>query len=184
MHHPSMAPLALPSYIVIARQSQWGLGFNLQLTPKPYMFSRWVPLLFGQAAIILGLSHPFLDDFQARRSATTTLPTAATLGSGHPLESRPRRSAPAWPAVVAAISVFVLQYAASGVLEEPLLGSTALGLPALDMLLAAVAALQWLVFERTPQGKQRGLQLSDQAVSPERPPGLVHCWRLLRRSSG
>ena len=108
--------------------------------------------MFGQAAIILGLSHPFLDDWQTRRSATTNLPSAGTLSSGHPLGSRPRRSAPAWPAVMAAISVFVLQYAASGVLEEPLLGRTALGLPPLDVLLAAAAALQWLAFERTPQG--------------------------------
>ena len=51
-----------------------------------------------------------------------------------------------WTFVVAGIATFVLQYAASGALEAPLLHQYLAGLPLLDLLLATTALLHWCVF--------------------------------------
>lgn len=92
----------------------------------------WVPLLFGAAGVILGVAHPLLDAW---------LP-----------ESRPRWGTdPSWAVVVLGIAVFVLQYAASGILE-PQLGHSLGPLPALDALLAGVAWAHWAAFDGTRQG--------------------------------
>ena len=64
---------------------------------------------------------------------------------------------PSWPAVLAGISTFVLQYAASGSLESPLLGQYVgpYPLPCLDVLLCSTGLLQWYIFDRTSQGDWR-----------------------------
>jgi hypothetical protein len=51
------------------------------------------------------------------------------------------------------ISAFVLQYAASGALEMPLLYKGVAGVPALDTLLCGTALLHWYAFDRSPQGE-------------------------------
>lgn len=105
--------------------------------PASSPLRRWVPLLFGVAGIILGVSHPLLDAWQAGRGG-----------------EQPRGgSDPSWTLVLPAIACFVLQYAASGALEQPLLGQTLPGgLPTLDVFLAATAAAHWAAFDGTRQG--------------------------------
>jgi hypothetical protein len=95
--------------------------------------------MFGWAGIILGVSHPLLDAWQQEPG-----------GGGE----RPRGgSNPSWPFVLAAIALFVLHYASSGALEQPLLGSTLPGgLPSLDALLLATAVALWWAFDGTRQG--------------------------------
>ncbi len=60
---------------------------------------------------------------------------------------------PPWSVVMVGISAFVLQYAASGVLEVPLLYQGVAGVPALDTLLCGTALLHWYAFDRSPQGE-------------------------------
>lgn len=54
--------------------------------------------------------------------------------------------------VITGVASFVVQYAASGALEAPLMEQHLAGLPLLDLLLAATALLQWYLFDRTSQG--------------------------------
>lgn len=98
---------------------------------------RWVPVLFAVAGVILGVSHPLLDAWQLRRGG-----------------AQPRGGvAPSWPFVLAAVALFVLQYGASGALEQPLLGQTLPGgVPALDAVLLAAGIGLWWGFDATPQG--------------------------------
>jgi len=93
--------------------------------------------MFGLAGIILGVSHPLLDAWQAERGG-----------------DQPRGGTnPSWTFVLLAITLFVLQYAASGALEQPLLGQTLPGgVPTLDALLAATALAHWYAFDGTRQG--------------------------------
>jgi len=60
---------------------------------------------------------------------------------------------PPWSLVMIGISAFVLQYAASGGLEVPLLYQAVAGVPALDTLLCGTALLHWYAFDRSPQGE-------------------------------
>lgn len=93
--------------------------------------------MFALAGVILGVSHPLLDSWQARRGGAQP-----RLGSDPP-----------WAAVLACIALFVLQYAASGALEAPLLGASLPGgVPTLDALLWAAALVLWWGFDGTPQG--------------------------------
>lgn len=57
-----------------------------------------------------------------------------------------------WTIVTAGIASFVVQYAASGALEAPLLAQHLVGLPMLDLVLGITALLQWYSFDRTLQG--------------------------------
>lgn len=94
----------------------------------------WTPVLFAIAGIILGLGYPFLDG---------VLPQFRPRGGRNPL----------WIFVLANISVFVMLYWASAVLERPLLGLVAFdGLPAMDLTLGCAALVSWAVFDATPQG--------------------------------
>lgn len=113
------------------------LPLNIRSAQLPCLMCRWVPLLFGLAGIILGVSHPLLDAWQAQRGG-----------------KQPRGgSKPSWSFVLAAIALFVLQYGASGALEQPLLGHTLVGgIPVLDAFLFATAAAHWAVFDGTRQG--------------------------------
>ncbi|KAI7840190.1 hypothetical protein COHA_005973 [Chlorella ohadii] len=93
--------------------------------------------MFALAGIIIGLGTPLLDAWQAEQGGDA--PRGGTN--------------PSWPFVLTAIALFVLQYAASGALEQPLLDVTLLGgLPALDCLLAATAIALWAAFDGTRQG--------------------------------
>ena len=61
---------------------------------------------------------------------------------------------PSWPLVITGICAFVLQYAASGALELPLLHQNTVGLPlTLDTVLCGTALLHWYGFDRSPQGR-------------------------------
>ena len=60
-----------------------------------------------------------------------------------------------WTFVTAGIASFVVQYAASGALEAPLMQQHLAALPLLDLLLATTAVLQWYLFDRTLQGVSR-----------------------------
>ncbi len=86
----------------------------------------WVPPMFALAAVILGLSYPFLDSVFAVPSASRT-PTA--------------------PSVFYCISYFSFQYYLSGLLFSQ--GCSPMQLHA---VLAATAAICWAVFDRTPTG--------------------------------
>lgn len=57
-----------------------------------------------------------------------------------------------WTFVTVGIAMFVVQYAASGALEAPLMQQHLAGLPLLDLLLAGTALLQWYLLDRTFQG--------------------------------
>lgn len=94
---------------------------------------RWVPLLFGAAGVILGVAHPLLDAW---------LPGAKPRGG----------SDPSWTFVLLGITAFVLEYWASGVLEQPLMGQRLGPLPALDVALAAPAVALWWAADGSRQG--------------------------------
>ncbi|PRW59962.1 white-brown complex 30 [Chlorella sorokiniana] len=97
----------------------------------------WVPAMFALAGIIIGLGTPLLDAWQLDQGGDA--PRGGT--------------DPSWPFVFTAIALFVLQYAASGALEQPLLDVTLPGgLPALDCLLAATGVALWAAFDGTRQG--------------------------------
>lgn len=86
----------------------------------------WVPALFGLAGVILGVCYPLLD--------------------GYLQESGNSRSPP-WSVVTLGISLFVLQYWASGALSEVATPGE------LTALLSTTAILQMAVFDRTKTGK-------------------------------
>lgn len=93
--------------------------------------------MFALAGVIIGVGTPLLDAWQLQQGGDA--PRGGTN--------------PSWPFVLTAIALFVLQYAASGALEQPLLGATLPGgLPALDCLLAATAVAHWAAFDGTRQG--------------------------------
>lgn len=93
--------------------------------------------MFSLAGIIIGLMQPLLDAWQLEQGGD--IPRGGTN--------------PSWPFVLTAIALFVLQYAASGALEQPLLDTTLPGgLPALDCLLAASGIALWAAFDGTRQG--------------------------------
>ena len=95
--------------------------------------SWWVPVMFGLAGLVLGVGHPLLDAW---------LPGSC-----------PRHGAsPTWKVVLLGITAFVLQYWASGALEQPLQGTHVGPVPALDAFLAATAVANWWVFDGTRQG--------------------------------
>ena len=103
----------------------------------------WVPLLFGAAAVIIGLGHTLGDDFVVARQQATGGQAPGSPRTGYE---------PRWSAVVLAISAFVLQYALSGALcyEDPdWLAATPAGL---DALLAGLAFSIYAAVDGTEQG--------------------------------
>ena len=132
------------------------------VTDIPQCLCRWVPFLFGVAGVILGLGHSTLDAVQAaRKVGQSTAKTLLCKAHANPIlnprvplqPSGPLHSTnPSWAVVSVGIAAFVLQYAASGALEEPLLHGQIAGLPALDVLLSSIAILHWYMFDRTSQG--------------------------------
>eukprot|EP00897_Mesotaenium_endlicherianum_P003980 jgi/Mesen1/360/ME000001S02672 len=121
----------------------------------------WVPLLFGVAAVILGVSHPLLDRWQLLRqaeSAPSTGPPAALSDCGSSLTSNvaPAVStpaggvAPSWSFVLVGIALFAAQYAASGALAA----SSSAGVPHVhvDLVLLATGGAHWFIFDRTGGG--------------------------------
>lgn len=116
-----------------------------------------MPLLFAVAGIILGVSHPLLDAWQQQRGGAQP-----RLGSD-----------PSWAAVLACIALFVLQYAASGALEAPLLGASLPGgVPTLDALLWALALALWWAFDGSLQGL--GMAALTAAAGPAVEMTLIH----------
>ena len=59
---------------------------------------------------------------------------------------------PSWSLVMTCIALFVLQYTASGVLEQRLLQHELLGLPVQDLLLSTTAVAHWYTFDRSSTG--------------------------------
>eukprot|EP00195_Chlamydomonas_chlamydogama_P009987 CAMPEP_0202906088 /NCGR_PEP_ID=MMETSP1392-20130828/37269_1 /ASSEMBLY_ACC=CAM_ASM_000868 /TAXON_ID=225041 /ORGANISM="Chlamydomonas chlamydogama, Strain SAG 11-48b" /LENGTH=214 /DNA_ID=CAMNT_0049594447 /DNA_START=174 /DNA_END=818 /DNA_ORIENTATION=- len=121
----------------------------IQLGPVTLETCWWVPVLFGVAGLILGVSYPVLDE----------------LAAGHQTQQQQdwQPGAPGWPIVLLCISLFVLQYKLSAVLEVPLLqqyvslppggfGAAALELPTIDIVLLLYALAHWRMFDATPQG--------------------------------
>ncbi|GMH38997.1 hypothetical protein BSKO_06895 [Bryopsis sp. KO-2023] len=99
----------------------------------------WVPVLFGVAGVILGVSHPLLDEWRA----------------GKPNQQFARPSGgydPNWALVLTCIGLFCLQYYLSGALESPLASQTVLGVHSLDLVLFVYAVHHFLVFDCTIQG--------------------------------
>jgi hypothetical protein len=86
----------------------------------------WVPPMFALAAIILGVSYPYLDK-----------------AFDVPSSSR----APSVPTVLSCISYFSFQYYLSG-----LLFSQDCSPALLHLILASTAAANWAIFDRTPTG--------------------------------
>eukprot|EP00879_Flechtneria_rotunda_P019077 GHRR01020029.1.p1 GENE.GHRR01020029.1~~GHRR01020029.1.p1 ORF type:complete len:315 (+),score=64.10 GHRR01020029.1:533-1477(+) len=105
----------------------------------------WVPLLFGVAGLILGVSVPVLDRIAAGQWQHQGQPDCSATG---PVPD------PSWQTVLVSVSLFVTQYWLSGILEQPTLGQN-LGntsIPILDTILASYALLNWALFDRTKQG--------------------------------
>jgi len=97
----------------------------------------WVPLLFGLAGIILGVSHPLLDDYHDTKNAKEmALPARVTRPS-------------AW-FVASAVLVFSFDYWLSGELAQRAVGSDHVF--AVDVPLAVLALLTWRVFDNTAGG--------------------------------
>ena len=120
---------------------------------------RWVPLLFGFAAVILGVGHPALDDRSVHHGVCDKPSAVSAAHTCLSLQLLLQQFAPhydvnpPWSVVMVGISAFVLQYAASGVLEVPLLYQAVARVPALDTLLCGTAVLHWYAFDRSPQGE-------------------------------
>eukprot|EP00850_Spirogloea_muscicola_P009641 SM000054S18127 [mRNA] locus=s54:753473:755547:+ [translate_table: standard] len=100
----------------------------------------WVPLLFGVAAVILGLSHPLLD----RTRMLEGFRTLDFMFASSPMGGK----APSWLFVNAGISSFTWQYALSGVLAEASGGSD----PSLGACLFLFAVAQWATYDHTKGG--------------------------------
>jgi len=133
---------------------------------------RWVPLLFGVAGLILGVSVPVLDELAApkvdqQQQQQQQVGQGPLVGQGspgtRPLPSSKSSAAGSWPMgiqaaswswVMLCISLFVTQYWLSGVLERPLLDKTLVSgsVPALDAVLCCYALLHWAVFDSSVQG--------------------------------
>lgn len=73
-----------------------------------------MPLLFGLAGLILGVSYPLLDEAFNSDQQDSSSPSAGSTDL-----------TPSWGKVLLCISLFVIQYKLSAVLEEPLLGESA-----------------------------------------------------------
>jgi hypothetical protein len=84
----------------------------------------WVPALFGLAGVILGVGYPTLDNYLQDNSRS-----------------------PPWSVVTLGISLFVIQYWASGALSGV---ATPMELAA---LLSIIAVLQMALFDRTKTGE-------------------------------
>jgi hypothetical protein len=132
----------------------------------------WTPLLFGVAGVIIGVGVPALDELAVARADPAAVARAGGGGS-----SGGSSAAPAWPAVLLCISLFVVQYWSSGWLQHALLdGAAAAGgvdsagsqgaaasavaaavavggstWPVEDGALLAAAVGMWAAFDRTPQ---------------------------------
>lgn len=109
---------------------------------------RWVPVLFGVAGVILGVGYPYLDDI-------VQTPVDS------PAQASVLRARGSWGWVHLCISLFVIQYWLSGVLDQWLagqdlqevqstLGTISQRVP--DVVLLTYAGAHWWVFDRTHQG--------------------------------
>ena len=135
-----------------------------------------MPLLFGVAGIILGVSHPLLDAWQHERQQQQQHEQQQP-PAGLPPGGQPRwGAAPPWSVVLLGIALFVCQYAASGALEQPLAGATLGPLPALDVLLAAVALAHWAAFDGSVQGF--GMAALTAVAGPAVEAVLINWWAL------
>ncbi len=85
----------------------------------------WVPLIFGSATLLIGVSHPRFDSLLGAR--------------------RPKPGERSWLACVGGIGWFLAMYAASGYLPLPTGGSR-------DIVLAGGAAAAWAVLDRSFAG--------------------------------
>jgi len=124
----------------------------------------WVPPLFGVAAIIIGLGHTTLDGVRLRAYVKTAREAELKRGSGQTvgktadlIDACPGKPAlgwqPGWVSVNACISLFALQYMASGVLASP--ASPLVNLipyHTTDVVLFSWGLVTWYVFDNTAQG--------------------------------
>ena len=124
----------------------------------------WVPPLFGVAAIIIGLGHTTLDGVRLRAYVKTAREAELKRGSGQTvgktadlIDACPGKPAlgwqPGWVNVNACISLFALQYMASGVLASP--ASPLVNLipyHTTDVVLFSWGLVTWYVFDNTAQG--------------------------------
>ena len=108
----------------------------------------WVPILFGLAGIILGVSHPLLDGVI---DSSSSYPSSSSSSSARLQNSQIKN--PSWFLILFGIALYVLQYYISGVMEEPLLGDKLLGVvPTIDVVLATAGGALWYILDKTPQG--------------------------------
>ncbi|GAQ78429.1 hypothetical protein KFL_000130110 [Klebsormidium nitens] len=119
----------------------------------------WVPLLFGGAAVILGIGHPLLDSIDRKSEALSQLEATSQLAGlegGAPIRSFLRKEptggyAPSWSFVLISIALFAMQYDLSGVLAEKA-SSGELSWTAVNLALAGTAIAHWATFDRTRSG--------------------------------
>eukprot|EP00850_Spirogloea_muscicola_P001469 SM000005S17266 [mRNA] locus=s5:1156911:1158978:+ [translate_table: standard] len=123
----------LSAVILVMYVLNIGTGFQLETC-------WWVPLLFGVAAVTLGLSHPLLD----RTRMLEGFRILDFMFASSPVGGK----APSWLLVNAGIASFTGQYAMSGILEEASGGSN----PSLGACLFLFAAAQWTMYDRTKGG--------------------------------
>jgi hypothetical protein len=105
----------------------------------------WTPLLFGVAGVIIAVGVNSLDSYFNVEGNSSLVVTHQELGGVRGLS---------WGWVFSGITVFVLQYWLSAVLESPLLGVNFPGtsLPAENVVLATAALRSFYFFDKTPQG--------------------------------
>eukprot|EP00850_Spirogloea_muscicola_P007975 SM000041S15534 [mRNA] locus=s41:652036:654112:- [translate_table: standard] len=158
---PCPAPrVSLARYMVSIQVLSIGTCFHLETC-------WWVPLLFGVAAVILGLSHPLLD----RTRIFEGFGTLDSMFASSPMGGK----APSWLFVNgdydhcltplqsplpsyhrapldlphdSGVASFAWQYAMSGILEEASGGSD----PSLGACLFLFAAAQWTMYDHTKGG--------------------------------
>lgn len=165
LHYASPSQLALPAALrELCGEASAAAADALPLWPSAaweFLAQRetgtletcwWVPLLFGGAAVILGVGHTALDDLRHQWAAAAK--SESWTDSEAVLLPPNGGWAPSWAFVNLAISSFCMQYFASGALAGPLrdVANDALPVRILDLVLAVWAVFQWAVFDCTSQG--------------------------------
>ena len=128
----------------------------------------WVPLLFGSAAVVIGVGHTFLDQKRIRTSVRRAREIEIRKGAqgaeqqvrstAELIDKCPGKPAfgfkPGWIAVNVCIGVFSFQYLASGILASPQSPLVDGFLPyhLVDFILCVWALSTWRVFDGTAQG--------------------------------
>eukprot|EP00899_Mesostigma_viride_P022298 jgi/Mesvir1/3252/Mv16391-RA.1 len=106
----------------------------------------WVPVMFGIAGVILGVSHPFLDTVWGGPQSDASASSNET-----PRNMRRNTTYLSWLYVNACIGLFAMQYSLSGTLDAAVAAGDAPRV-CVDLILATTGVAMWFIFDRTKGG--------------------------------